>query len=71
MVLFTEAEVKRRMDYSFKDMKHWVEDFFWEIERRSWSPRRAKGSNKRQTKKNESHKLKNLHSDIQYEGGKG
>lgn len=38
------AKDKRRLGYSFKGMEQQVKDFFWEIEKRSWSPRRKEGS---------------------------
>lgn len=65
------VEVKRRMSYSFKEMEQKIEEFFWEVEqRRSWSPRRPKEIHRRHFGNGFSRELKNLHSDINYEGRK-
>lgn len=63
------VEVKRRLGYSFQEMKHHVEEFFWEIEQKcSWSLRKDKDSKPKDPKGRRERELKKLHSEVNYEG---
>lgn len=45
------AEIRRRMGYSFKEIEHKMEDFFWEIERRrKWRPKNSKPAHTRKSR---------------------